>query len=173
MESPPPAGTAPQTPAWQRWLVRLILGVGLWFATLMFLHAIGWIKPPLERVAVFRTHVTGYQVCPATDLHDCRIRGGTARGRDRTIVVHTIAWQANCDTQEQQARDACERESPITNYADDSQVRRHRECMASRSVVDGEMMAVSDPRDPHLPANAFELTCREGEMTGTFQDEGL
>jgi len=139
----------------------------------MFLSAVGWIKPHLERVAVFRDGVTGYRICPATDIHDCRVRGGTVRGRDRVITIGTIVAQADCDSQETRAREVCNRERPITDYTNEEQVRRNRECLLYGGLIDGELMTLTDPRDPHLPANAFELTCREGEMTGTFQGEGL
>lgn len=172
MEPPPPTAPEP-TPAWKRRLTRAALGAGLWFAAVMLLSATGWIKPHLDRVAVYRSHVTGYRICPATEIHDCRIRGGTARGRDRVIRIGTIVAQADCDGQELRSLEVCERERPVTDYGNPEQTRRNRECLLYGGVIDGELMTLTDPRDPHLPANAFELTCREGEMTGTFQDEGL
>lgn len=129
-------------------------------------------KPTLERIAIYRPGA-GLRVCPSTDLHDCRIRMGTAMGRDRLLTAPLIAAQAECDGQESRVREACGRTAPVTDYGDAEQARRHNDCLVAGGVVEASATALTDPRDPHLDARAFEMGCREGVKTGSFQEEGL
>ncbi len=129
-------------------------------------------KPTLERIAIYRPGA-GLRVCPSTDLHDCRIRMGTMMGRDRLLTVPLIVAQAECDGQESRVREVCGRVARITDYGDAEQTRRHNGCLAAGGVVEASATALTDPRDPHLDARAFEMECREGVKTGSFQEEGL
>ncbi|MFO0610257.1 MAG: hypothetical protein U0324_44260 [Polyangiales bacterium] len=171
--SDPSAPSAPPARSrWGRWVFRACLAVGLYFATVTFLLAIGVIKPRLEKVAIFRDlgEHGDILVCPASELHDCTLRVGLSSGRDLTAAAATIAWQAGCDDQISRIHGLCWERYPIANYDDEAQVRLNSACEASNGLFESRFMRRGDPRDAHLPPNTVVLSCREGEMTATFRD---
>jgi len=143
----------------------MIGAFGVWLLIRVFSEQV------LDRVAIYR-ETTGFRICAATELHDCRIRGGTVMGRDRVAVVPRIAPQVSCDGHAARARDECNRSHPVTDYGNREQLRTFAECMARNGVVEGDATSLSDPREDHLSAKGFEMQCREGFRSGEFEQEG-
>ena len=147
-------------------VVLLMLGAfGLWILIRVY------NVQTLDRVAIYR-ETSGFRVCPAADLHDCRIRGGTVMGRDRVAVVALIHAQPSCDDQEARARETCGREHPIADYGNAEQLRAVATCSAQFGVITSDATTLSDPRDPHLEPKGFQMECREGIRNGEFQQDG-
>jgi len=144
------------------------------FGVLVLGRLIG--PPHMEGVAVFR-YRNGIRVCARQPVHNCIARLGTSSRRDRILgPIPTIQPTASCDTHESAANERCD-QLGIQDLYDPVGRATRLGCLAGLGIVDGEiptLSRLSDPRDsgPTLPANEAQVRCDEGEILGSFSDEG-